>query len=120
MLAKQIQDKLNAQINHEFYSAYVYLAMSAYCETLNLPGFAHWMQEQAKEETTHAMRIYAHVHDCGGTVLLDKIDKLAGVVEQSFTVANQVENQGLPEWITSAGAGVGGAVLALLGVLGFR
>ena len=41
MLNKAVQSAINDQIKEEFYSAYLYLAMSGYCETINLPGFAH-------------------------------------------------------------------------------
>ena len=75
MLSKAMQDALNAQIKEELYSAYLYLSMAAYCETLNLPGFAHWMQEQYKEETAHAFKFYGYIHDRGGRVALEAIDK---------------------------------------------
>ena len=43
MLSDKIRDALNDQINAELYSAYIYLAMSAYFEDTNLPGAANWM-----------------------------------------------------------------------------
>ena len=49
MISKKMQDAINEQIKHEFYSAYLYLSMSAYFETRNLPGFASWMRVQAQE-----------------------------------------------------------------------
>lgn len=64
---------LNEQINLELSSAYTYLAMAAYCESINLPGTAHWLQVQAKEELEHAMKIYEHVNDRGGRVVLKAI-----------------------------------------------
>lgn len=75
MLSKPLSDLLNAQINHELYSSYLYLAMSAYCESNNYPGFAKWMHVQSSEETKHAMKIYSHVHELGGTVTLLKIEQ---------------------------------------------
>jgi ferritin len=57
MLSQTIQDAMNEQIR-ELYSAYLYLSMSAYCESINLAGFAHWMRMQAQEEVCHAMRFY--------------------------------------------------------------
>jgi len=41
MLNKTIQDAMNERIKNELYSAYLYLSMSAYCESINLPGCAH-------------------------------------------------------------------------------
>jgi ferritin len=70
MLSQRMQDALNAQIKHEFYSSFVYLAMSAHFESRNLPGFAKWMRLQAGEEHTHAMKIFDHILDRGGAVQL--------------------------------------------------
>jgi ferritin len=75
MLSKKMEKALNEQVNAEMYSAYLYLAMSAYFEDQNLSGFANWMYVQAQEEMTHAMKIYRYIHDRGGRVLLEQIDK---------------------------------------------
>lgn len=74
MLKQKVQDALNEQIKHEFYSAYVYLAVSAYCQTISLPGFAHWFDVQSAEERGHAMKIYNFILDRGGHVKLHAID----------------------------------------------
>jgi hypothetical protein len=58
MLSEKMQKALNDQINAEMYSSYLYLAIAAYFEDANLPGFAHWMRLQADEETVHAMKFY--------------------------------------------------------------
>jgi ferritin len=75
MLSKRLQDGLNEQIRHELYSAYVYLAMVAHFEEENLSGFAHWMRLQSKEELGHAMKIFDFIHERGGRVTLQAIDK---------------------------------------------
>ena len=75
MLSKKMNEALNKQINHEFYSEYYYMAMSAYCESIDLPGFASWMMAQAREEHEHAMRFYNYILSRDGQVTLDKIDK---------------------------------------------
>jgi ferritin len=43
MISKTMSDAINAQINAELYSSYLYLSMSAYFESVNLPGGAHWV-----------------------------------------------------------------------------
>ncbi|MFH1835229.1 MAG: ferritin [Methanobacteriota archaeon] len=73
-LKQKMEDALNDQVNAELYAGHIYLSMSAYCETLNLGGFGNWMREQAKEEYGHAMRIYKHIVERGGTVKLGQID----------------------------------------------
>jgi ferritin len=70
MMSKTIQDALNEQMKQEFYSSYLYLSMSAYCDGANLPGLARWMRVQAQEEIVHAMKIFDHVLDRGGKVEL--------------------------------------------------
>jgi ferritin len=61
MISKTMEQALNKQVNREFYSAYLYLAMSSYFETVNMKGFAHWMRIQAKEEQSHALKIYDYI-----------------------------------------------------------
>lgn len=75
MIKQSVQDALNEQIKHELYSAYVYLSVSAYCEAINLPGFAHWMRAQSAEERDHAMKIYDFINDRGGRVRLQAIEQ---------------------------------------------
>jgi len=75
MLKQSIEKKLNEQVNAELFSSYLYLSMSAYFEDLSLVGFANWMKVQAHEELTHAMKIYDFIHERGGKVTLEAIDK---------------------------------------------
>jgi len=74
MIKENIQDALNEQINKELYSSYIYLSMSAYFESIDLPGFAHWMRCQAQEEVAHAMKIYNFINERGGRVLMNPIE----------------------------------------------
>lgn len=73
-IKKKMQDAINRQINRELYSAYLYLSMSAYFESLNLKGFAHWMRKQAEEETKHAMKFFGYVVERGGRVTVAAIE----------------------------------------------
>jgi ferritin len=68
-----MQEALNEHLNQEFYSSYLYLSMSAYCESINLPGFAHWMRVQSQEEYGHAMKLFDFVNDREGRVVLHPI-----------------------------------------------
>ena len=82
---KKIMSAMNAQVNREFYAAYLYLALSAYYSSINLDGFASWMREQAKEEISHAMKFYDYIFERGEVVTLDAIEKpklkLKGILE---------------------------------------
>ena len=73
MLSPAIQEALNKQINHEFYSSYFYLSVSAYFESLNLQGFSHWMRLQSQEEREHGMRLLDHLHDRNGHATFEAI-----------------------------------------------
>jgi ferritin len=75
MISQAIQDAMNEQIKNELYSAYLYLSMAAYCESINLKGFAHWMRVQHQEETGHAMRFFDFINDRGGRVTLQAISQ---------------------------------------------
>ena len=90
MLSKAVSDALNDQIKHEIYSSYLYLAMSTYCESINLPGFAHWLRLQAAEEHGHAMKFRAHVEDRGGRVILQAIDQPPAEFKQPLDIFKQV------------------------------
>ncbi len=75
MLSKNLLDEMNNQIMHELYSAYLYLAMSAHFDEANWGGFAGWMGKQAAEEQEHAMKFFEYIHDRGGKVVLQTIEK---------------------------------------------
>jgi ferritin len=75
MLSKALQEAVNEQIHHEFHSAYMYLSMSAYLESVNFKGFAHWMRIQAQEEVTHAMKLFDYTNDRNGRVTLRTLEQ---------------------------------------------
>lgn len=75
MIDSDIQDAINAQIRNEYYSSYLYLSMSAYCESKNLSGFASWLRRQSDEELVHAMKFFDYLIDRGGRVVLDSIEQ---------------------------------------------
>ncbi|NTU52970.1 MAG: ferritin [Chlorobiaceae bacterium] len=70
MLSQKLHQAFNEQINHEMASAYLYLSMAAYAHSMNLPGFAHWLELQNKEEQGHAMKLYKFVNERGARVEL--------------------------------------------------
>lgn len=67
-MKKKVVDAVNKQIQAEFESAYLYLAMSAHFETENMAGFAHWMRIQWEEEIQHAFKFY--------NMLIDRDEKV--------------------------------------------
>lgn len=73
-LEAKVQKAMNEQINKELYSSYLYLSMSAWCESEGYPGCAKWLGMQSSEEREHAMKIYHFIHERGGRVELAAID----------------------------------------------
>ncbi|MGG1313244.1 MULTISPECIES: ferritin [Cohnella] len=70
---KELGRALNEQMNFEFYSAHVYLAMAAYCSAESLDGFANFFIVQAEEERFHAMKIYKFLNDRGQRATLSAL-----------------------------------------------
>ncbi|MBA3469421.1 MAG: ferritin [Herpetosiphonaceae bacterium] len=89
MINHTIQDALNEQIKHELESAYLYLSMAAYFESVNLQGFAHWMRLQHQEETAHGMKLFNYLQDRGGRVRLQAIEQPKTDFSSSLEVFEQ-------------------------------
>ena len=75
MLDPKVSALLNAQINKEFYSAYLYLDFSNYYNAEGLDGFSNWYKIQTMEERDHAMLFLQYLQNNGEAVTLEAIDK---------------------------------------------
>ena len=96
-IAPKMQDALNEHLNQEFFASYLYLSMAAFCDTINLPGFANWMRVQSKEEYEHAMKLFNYILDRDGRVTLSPIgqpqvefDSALGVMETTLEHEQEV------------------------------
>ena len=74
MLTQKMQNALNAQINAEAASAYLYLAMAVKADAMNFRGIAHWFRIQYQEETGHMLKLLDYVLERRGQVELKAID----------------------------------------------
>lgn len=74
MISPKIQDAINAQINAELWSAYLYLSMGMNFEDKGLSGVANWFRIQFKEEQAHAEIFINYLLSRGGRVKLKAID----------------------------------------------
>ena len=74
MISETIQKAINEQIKAEFDSFYLYLSMAAYCESINLKGFASWFRKQAEEEKGHAYKLFDYLIQRGGRAMLKGLD----------------------------------------------
>ncbi len=74
MLNERIEKMLNDQMNFEMYSAYLYKAMGAYCDSIDLSGFANWFKIQEKEENFHTEKLYNYLLERGGRPFFTTIE----------------------------------------------
>ncbi len=70
MISSKMEKAFNDQIAAEFFSAHLYLSMVAYLESIDLPGFAHWMRIQYQEEVSHGMKMFEYVIERDGRSLV--------------------------------------------------
>lgn len=97
MLSQKMQSALNAQINAEMWSAYLYLSMSMAAADKGLKGVANWFAIQFKEEQDHAQIFINYLLSRGGRVLLEPIaavdtewDSALAMFEQTLTHEQKV------------------------------
>jgi ferritin len=74
MLTKALVDRLNDQINLEFYSSNLYLQMSSWCEFKGLEGCAEFLKLHAQEEMGHMQRLFNYVNETGAIAVLGQIE----------------------------------------------
>ena len=76
MLSKNLHDAINAQINAELWSAYLYLAMSMDAEAKGLKGVANWFYVQYLEEQDHARIFMNYLNSRDAKVRLMPIEEV--------------------------------------------
>ncbi len=90
MLSEKMEAALNDQINKEFFSAYLYLAMSAYVAREGFSGAATWLKMQHDEEMEHMQKFFDYVVARGGKVRLNAVDEPQGDYSSLLEVFKQV------------------------------
>ena len=75
MISKKMEDAINEQVTAEIYSAHLYLSMSAYLDSIDLPGFASWMKIQYQEEISHAFKMFNYIIERDGRARVSQIDE---------------------------------------------
>ena len=89
MLSEKMMEALNEQVNREMYSAYLYMSMSAYSNTVGLKGFANWFMVQYHEEMLHAMKIFEYIQRQGAPVSLAAIQAPPATFESPLDMFTQ-------------------------------
>ena len=74
MISKKCAKAINAQINREFFSAFLYLAMANDAMDKGFKGVAKWFQIQFKEEQEHALKFAKYLQDQGEKVVLEAME----------------------------------------------
>lgn len=90
MINEKVSDVLNSQINKEFYSAYLYLAMSAHFDKIGLYGFSNWTKVQAREEVDHGMILFDYIVNRDGRVKLEQIDAPESNFESPLSIFEKI------------------------------
>lgn len=75
MISKKTANAINTQINREFYSAFLYLAMANDAMAKGFKGAANWFTVQFREEQGHAMKFAKYLEDQGSKVELEALGK---------------------------------------------
>ena len=70
MISRKMAKEINAQINREFFSAFLYLAMANDAIDKGYLGTGKWMSIQFKEEQEHALKFAKYLQDQGVKVEL--------------------------------------------------
>ncbi|MDR1619005.1 MAG: ferritin [Treponema sp.] len=65
MIKESVLKALSDQVNAEYFSAYLYLGMSAHADRAGFKGVANWLFIQAKEEMAHGTHIYQYILERG-------------------------------------------------------
>jgi len=86
MLKEKVLKAINQQINHEYYSAFLYLSMSAWFQGKGLPGLANWMFIQYQEELSHGNKFFGYMHERGSQVVLKPIAQVETDFESVLAV----------------------------------
>jgi ferritin len=76
MLSNRLHQAINAQINAELWSAYLYLSMSMDAEAKGLKGVANWYHVQFLEEQDHARIFMNYLNSRDAKVTLLPIEEV--------------------------------------------
>ena len=74
MISEKVVKAIDDQINMEYYSAFLYLAMSNEMDAKGFRGYARWLFLQYQEEIEHAEKFIAFVQRRGAEPSLKAID----------------------------------------------
>ena len=89
MLSQKLHDALNAQVNAELWSAYLYLSMALDAESKGYKGIANWFHVQFQEEQAHARIFMNYMLSRDAKVELLPIEAVPTTWETPLTMFEQ-------------------------------
>ena len=89
MISQNLHRAINAQINAELWSAYLYLAMSMDAEAKGLKGVANWFYVQYLEEQDHARIFMNYLNSRDAKVELLPIDAVPSTWDSVLAMFTQ-------------------------------
>lgn len=102
MISKKVAEELLKQVNREFLSERLYIAMEYYFKNLDLNGYARLFNDYALEERNHAYKMleFLDEHNCSTTIsgiedVLTSYTSPKDVFEKAYAHEIQVT-----KWIT--------------------
>lgn len=75
MLTNSMRDKLNEQIEVEFFSSNLYLQMSSWANAKGYPGTAAFLMRHSDEERMHMTKLFDYVNETGSQAIVPALDK---------------------------------------------
>ena len=102
-MSEKLAEAFSEQVTLELSSSVAYLQMSAWFDSIDLPGMASWMRTQSEEERLHALRFMDFVLDRGNKLVIgerakpkSEFDSPKGVFEaalaQEQLTTNSIRN----------------------------
>ena len=89
MISEKLHEAINAQINAELWSAYLYLAMSMDAENKGYKGVANWFYVQFQEEQDHARIFMNYLNSVDAKVTLLPIAEVPTAWDSVLDMFNQ-------------------------------
>lgn len=89
MLSQKLYNAINAQVNAELWSAYLYLAMSLDAEAKGYKGVANWFYVQFQEEQAHARIFMNYLNSRDAKVELLPIEAVPSTWESILDMFRQ-------------------------------
>ena len=89
MISEKLHEAINAQINAELWSAYLYLAMSMDAENKGHKGVANWFYVQFQEEQDHARIFMNYLNSVDAKVTLLPIAEVPSAWDSVLDMFNQ-------------------------------